>query len=118
MTSGCRAQIFHIATIQYNSPCPTSCFPPDAPATPANIGRGTDCDECPINPVWLQYQQPKPHGQGGEATPALSTIESFKTLVLCCAMCLLMVLYENLVVNGWVARHFAARFPRRVPLKL
>ena len=43
-----------------------------------------------------------PHGKGGESSPALTTIESFKTLVLCCTMCVLMVLWENVVVNGTV----------------
>ena len=113
-------QIFHVSRIQFNSPCAPQCYPDGEKATTLNIApRSVEgCETCPINPAWLQWQQPLPLGQGGSPSPGMPAIEMFYNLLLCYAMIVLMFAWEALVVNGPVARAAAARYPNRAPLKL
>ena len=65
-------RVFHIASEQFNTPCPSSCYPDDAPVDASTFDyAAAGCDACPRNAVWLAYQQPAPFGGGGAPSAAM-----------------------------------------------
>ena len=89
---------FRIASEQFNSPCPTSCY--DGITSTIVSFEDFDytlpgCDTCPTNVVWLVYQQPAPLGLGGTASPAMDFSVRLRIWLLCLADCGLIVLGES-----------------------
>ena len=92
-------ETFRIASEQFNSPCPTSCY--DGITSTIVSFEDFDyglpgCDTCPTNVVWLVYQQPAPYGLGGDASPAMEFSVRLRIWLLCLADCGLIVLGESL----------------------
>ena len=50
-------QTFHIASEQFNRPCPASCYGEEI-AHASSFAYEGDCADCPTCDLWLQWQQP------------------------------------------------------------
>ena len=107
---------FHIASEQFNSPCPPPCYEPYGNQTvePTTFDYSPPCNTCPINPVWLKYQQPPPGGPGGRPSAPMSPASRLRLWGLATGSCAVIVLWEAMVIPHLAAslRRLGAVRPR------
>jgi len=108
-------RVFHIASEQFNTPCPSSCYPADAPVDASLFDyAAADCDACPRNAVWLAYQQPAPFGGGGGPSAAMGFPFRLRLWAASALECVLLVCVE-LVLGGRGFEALRARLGLRKP---
>jgi len=116
-------EVFHFASIQFNSPCPAECYPTDRQATSDDIDamrQWPACETCSKNPTWVMWQQPKPHGPGGSSSPEMSFYQRLGLFLIASFEGVLITALQKFVVTGPGAAAIAARFDdgQRRELKL
>ena len=108
-------RVFHMASEQFNTPCPSSCYPADAPVDASLFDyAAADCDACPRNAVWLAYQQPAPFGGGGAPSAAMGFPFRLRLWAASALECVLLVCVE-LVLGGRGFEALRARLGLRKP---
>ena len=106
---------FHVASEQYNTPCPADCYPDDEPVDSFDFDYARDgCSTCPANPVWLAYQQPEPYGAGGAPSAGMSLGFRVRMLALAFADSVVMLLVEGYLVQTGRLTQNRSRRPNKV----
>ena len=111
---------FHIASEQFNTPCPKSCYPSDEEVDFVAFDYSrAGCATCPTNPIWLQHQQPEPWGDGGSPSPGMSLAFRGRMVGLAFADSLVMLLVEALLIQpGYLTHCFRRTRPDKVRVEV
>jgi len=132
-------KVFHIASQDFNSPCPASCYEEyltsvSPTLTPTSVGdfvySSPGCGNCPTSPIWLLYQQPANvtvtegnvtnvvYGSGGAPSPGMSIGDRLRVWLLVLLQAVLLIVWERAGVHGFVARNVKKLYPHTRDLKL
>lgn len=121
------SMVFHIASEDFNSPCPQHCYQTyhDTGRTLATTSVSDfpydvpGCETCPTSPVWLIFQQPESlGGPGGQSSPAMSFDVRLRVWLFALLECALLCVWEKIGVMGPVADYLKRRYPRQSFLTL